>query len=175
MKEVEIKILEINKKEVEAKLISLGAKKIFEGELEQFFFDNEENSLAFNKKILRIRTGEASEPILNLKTKIKSEFTKTTEELEIKVSDLEIAKLMLKSFGLLIHYKSKKQRTSYMLENARIEIDTYLENDSKIPTFLEIEAPEEETIIKTAEKLGFSKSDCKPWSLNTLKKHYSID
>ena len=50
MEEHEVKILEVNRKEVEKKLIKLGAKKIFDGNLQTIFFDFNDKSILKNKK-----------------------------------------------------------------------------------------------------------------------------
>ena len=52
MKEVEVKILDVNRKKVEDKLISLGAKKIFDDEMYAILFDNEKNKFGKGKVYL---------------------------------------------------------------------------------------------------------------------------
>jgi hypothetical protein len=49
MEEIEVKILEVNRKELEKKLIKLGAKKTFEGEISATFFDFKDRSIKIGR------------------------------------------------------------------------------------------------------------------------------
>jgi len=161
MKEIEVKILNINRKEIEKKLISLGAKKIFDGKIEAEFFDFENNSLQKSDIILRLRK-EEEKIFLTFKKLIEKKDIKIEEELEVEVSDFEISKEILKSLGFKIWKTAQKHRTSYSLENVHFEFDNYLGDYEFIPEFLEIEAKSIEEIYKFVKILGFEKSDCKP-------------
>lgn len=54
MKEIEVKILDVNKNEVVKSLLEHGATKIFEGELKSVYLDSNDE-LKNGKKMLRIR------------------------------------------------------------------------------------------------------------------------
>ena len=172
MIETEVKILEIDRKEVEDKLISIGAKKVFDDKVNASFFDFEDGSLKKSGTVLRLRT-EGKKAVLTLKEPIKKGEAKIKEESEIEVSDLGTTKKILESLGLRVWRVAKKHRTTYSLEGVHFELDNYIEENDFIPEFLEIEAKTLEEIYKFVEALGFSKEDCKPWSLKDLVKHYS--
>ena len=55
MKELEVKILEVNRKKVEEILASCGAKKIFDGDIQTLFFDFKDGTIIKAKDVLRLR------------------------------------------------------------------------------------------------------------------------
>ena len=55
MKEIEAKILEVNSQNIEEKLTSLGAKKIFDENIQTFFFDFKDGTIINAKNVLRLR------------------------------------------------------------------------------------------------------------------------
>lgn len=172
MREIEVKILEIDRKKVESKLISLGAKKIFDGEIDAYFFDFKDDSLRKSDLMLRLRK-EERKIVLTFKKPIKENGAKILEESEIEVSDFDTTKIILNSLGLQVWKRAKKHRTTYSLGDTHFELDKYIEDYNFIPEFLEIEAKNIDDIHKFIEALGFKKSDCKPWTLQDLIKYYS--
>ncbi|MFA6088791.1 MAG: class IV adenylate cyclase [Candidatus Woesearchaeota archaeon] len=172
MKEIEVKILDINKKILENKLKSLSAKKVSEGELSTLYLDTKNKDIHHNKNMLRIRTSKNG-VILCLKTKMEKKETKSADEYETKVSDLNNTLKILNCLGICVVEEVKKHRTSYKINNVHFDIDTYLGNYSYIPTFFEIEAVNKKDILKYVKLLGFKESDAKPWTLGDLIRHYS--
>lgn len=164
MKEIEVKILDIDRKKVEAKLISLGAKKTFDGEIYASFFDFLDKSIRNNKKTLRLRR-VGDKIFLTFKTPIAHDSVKIRKEYEIEVSDFDKTKKILKSLGLSEWLTVKKHRISYTFDNIRFEFDKYYDQYEFVPEFLEIEAKDIKTIYKYVELLDFKKEDCKPWTL----------
>lgn len=176
MMEIEGKIININKQEIEKRLISLGATKIFEGEVYSLYFDYPDRVLKKHGKTLRLRK-IGREIILTLKTSgepgDQESNLKIRNEYEVKLSDFENTKKILENIGLSIWLELKKHRTSYILDTVRFEIDKYQGEYSYIPQLLEIEGPNMETIYKYVELLGFNKKDCKPWTFEDLIYHFS--
>lgn len=167
MKEIEVKILEIDKEKIIKKLESFGAKKIFDDDIISYFFDFPDNALEKKQMLFRLRSkGTSGE--LTLKKKISKEKAKINEETEVSVSDIVVMKKIIEALGMKTKYNHTKHRVSYLLGNVRFEIDTFKE----IPTFLEIEADSIKTLHIWAVKLGFSKKDLKPWSERDLMQHY---
>ncbi len=171
MKEIEVKILEVNQDEVVEKLLSLGAIKTFEGILEAKFYDYEDKYLSQAGKVLRLRK-EGNESFLTLKQNFDMSKVKICDEIETEISNAEEIKIILLSLKLQPLKTTKKKRISYKIQNTKFEFDEYLEEFSNIPILLEIETPNIEKIYEWAEKLGFSKEDCKPWGFNKLVKYY---
>lgn len=172
MKEIEVKIPDINKKEVEKILMKLGAKLIFEGEIKAHYFDFKNNDLRKRKEVLRLRT-VGKKAFLAYKGKPIKNEANIREELETEVSSFETIKKTLEGVGFHEWLRLKKKRTSYKFGKAMIEIDEMKGKYSFIPTFIEIEAPDVKTIHETANKLGFKKEDCKTWGFSKLIERYS--
>jgi adenylate cyclase, class 2 len=171
MKEIEAKILEIDRQKTEEILANLGANKIFEGEIETFFFDFKDGSIIKAKNVLRLRK-EQNQIELTFKKVQITKTAKVAEEYSVEISNLETMKTILESLGLSVIEKMQKHRISYKLEQARFDIDRYLGDYSYIPEFLEIEAENPNSLHKYAAFLGFKAEDCLPWSTNELINYY---
>ena len=172
MYEIEVKILEVNRKELEKKLISIGAKKISQKEIETFFFDSKDYSFKKANSLLRLRK-EKDRSTLTFKKLIDNNKAKVAQEYEVTVSDLESMKNILESLGFSLYEQMIKLRTSYVLNGVNFEFDKYLDEYDYIPEFLEIEANSIDTLHKHAKLLGFNIEECKPWSTFDLIHYYS--
>jgi predicted adenylyl cyclase CyaB len=173
MKEVEVKILEIDRKKIEKALIDLDAQKIFDGNIQTMLFDFKEGTIVKEKDVLRLRK-EQDKTELTYK---KVRFTPTAKEAEeytVDVSNMEVAKKILENLGLSIIQNIEKHRVSYSLDEARFDIDRYSGEYRYIPEFMEIEAQNTELIHKYAQLLGFSPQQCLPWSTNDIIQYYSL-
>jgi adenylate cyclase, class 2 len=171
MKEIETKILQVNREKIEAALVRLGARKVFDGEIQTFFFDFKDNSIVKAKNVLRLRK-EEEKTELTFKQVNVTQVAKVAEEYSVEVSDFEITKKILECLGLQTTENMQKHRVSYLLNNTRFDIDRYLDRYAFIPEFLEIEAENEEAIHRYAGLLGFKQDDCLPWSTNELISYY---
>jgi len=172
MKEIEIKILGIDRTSVEEKLVFLGAKKVFDDEIHALYYDYPDNSMKNKGCTLRLRR-EGPKSVLSLKKDIESREAKVTEEHELEVSDFSGMKYLLETLGLNAWLDMKKHRTSYELKGVHFEIDAYHEPYHYIPQFLEIEGPDIESVYACAELLGFNRADCRPWNILQVASYYS--
>lgn len=164
MQEVEVKILNIDRKQVEEKLRSLGAEKEFDGEIHALFFDFPDKSITDSQGMLRLRkAGDRTQ--LTFKGVISSTETKIRDEREVEVSDFDTAKEILESMGLSVWLEMKKHRTTYSLPDAHFELDKHHDQYEFVPEFLEIEAAGPDTVYKYAQLLGFEEEDLKPWTI----------
>lgn len=151
MNEIEVKILEINVADIRSKLKQLGAKKIFDGQLQPVTFDFPDNRIRQAKQLLRVRTvGNSAE--LCFKGKKQNNQLKIQEEIEVNLDNFEDTIKILERIGLLATRHKPKHRESYLLGNIRFELDT----DPPIPPYLEIEAPSEAEVITYVKLLGFT-------------------
>ncbi|MFH1065360.1 MAG: class IV adenylate cyclase [Nanoarchaeota archaeon] len=178
MDEVEVKVLDVDRNALVKKLLSMGAKKHFEGEIHAVSFDFPDNSIKGSKRTLRLRT-KGDKCFLTLKKPVDNPDIKIRDELELEVSDFAIMKNILESLNLKQWRDVKKTRISYKLKDALFEFDKYHEEFEYIPEFLEIEVMADNNkeainkIYEYAEMLGIKKEQCLPWTLNDLVKHYS--
>ena len=172
MKEIEVKVLGVDKKKIIEIISRFGAKKTFEGQIETTFFDFADVRISKAKGILRLRkAGEKS--LLTFKTILSQESAKEAEEFEVVVSDLQIMKKILKALGLSETGKILKHRISFSLGNVHFDLDTYENELSYVPPYLEIEAENIDLIYKYAELLGHRIKDCLPWSTEDVINYYS--
>lgn len=172
MKEIEIKVLGIDRTAVEERLVSLGAKKVFDGEIHALYYDFADASLKNGGCALRLRL-EGMKSVLCLKKSVESKEAKIRDEREVEVSDFNAMKYLLEGLGLKAWLEMKKHRTSYEFSGAHFEIDEYHDAYNYIPPFLEIEGRDIETIYACARLLGFTKNDCKPWDILQVAAYYS--
>jgi len=169
LKEIEVKILEINIEEIKAKLKELGAEKIFDGEVISVYYDFSDKRLEKESKILRLRQKD-NKVILTYKELISQEKAKIMDEYELSVDDFETMKKIFEGIGLSPLYEFNKQRTTYKLNQTHFEIDKYPD----IPAFLEIEAPDLETIDEFVSEFGFSREEAKSYSIKDVLEYYGI-
>ncbi len=165
--EIEIKFLEIDKEKIIEKLKALGARKVFEGEVIDLYFDFNDMRLNKNGKLIRLRK-EGNRAKLTFKERVSKEKFKIMKETEIEISDFEGMRDILETLGMSVILKFEKNRITYILKDVKFEIDTY----PGVPTFLEIEAKDEKEIKKYAELLGFSLDEGKNWTGKELLEYY---
>ena len=173
MREVEVKIIGIDRHTVEAKLRSLGASKTFEGEEDTVFFDFPDNSITSGKNLLRLRK-EGDKTVLTFKKFVGNERAKVRDEYELLVSSFETMRRILESIGLLTIQRMEKRRTSYALKSGvKVDLDKYTGEFSHIPDLMEIEGEDTNTVSSHIKLLGFNPEDGKAWTTFDLIDHYS--
>jgi adenylate cyclase, class 2 len=151
MKEIEVKILDINKEQIRRKLKILKAEKIFSGEVHTISLDFPNRSLSKKNSILRLRRlGDKVE--LCFKGKQEKSNFKIRQEIETITDDFEKTLKIFENLGLKRFYEGKKHRESYRLGKTKFEIDTWPD----IPAFLEIEAPTEKDVVTAVKMLGYN-------------------
>lgn len=166
MKEIEVKILEIDKEKIVKKLENLGAKKIFDEEMFSVYYDIDYKGDF--ERTMRIRKKDSKNILTFKRRKSESKF-KISEEVEINVDDFEKTRKILKYLGAKERDASKTHRISYRIKNSVVEIDT----KEGIPTYLEIESQDEAEIKEIVELLGYKIEDTNNWSGKQLMKYYS--
>lgn len=172
MKEIEVKILEIDREAVEKRLIALGARKTFDDKMHAIYYDIQDNSLNKTGKALRLRK-EGEKTILTLKLHVENAAAKERSEHEVEVCGFEEMRTILRGLGYTPWLEMRKQRTRYELGGIHVELDRYSGRHGHIPEFLEIEGRDIETIYRCAEALGFSRQDCRPWDVTELMEYYA--
>lgn len=171
MKEIEVKILDVNRSEMEAKLHELGAVLHFDGELSAVFFDFPDKRIRENKGVLRLRK-EGEKVMLTHKNQLSTEGVKIMDEKEVSVGEAEKMQEILLHLGMEIVKSTRKIRTEYLLGTAKVLFDDYKDELDFIPVFIEIEAHSEEEVYAIAEKLGYKREDCNSWNTWQLTEHY---
>ncbi len=160
--EIEAQFLDINKNEVRSRLKELGAKlEKPETLMRRTVFYTGEHSFA------RVRD-EGDKIVMTYKNVSDDHSILGTKEVNIDVNDYDDAILFLRGCGLKIKARQETKREIWTLGKVEIRIDTW----PWIPTFMEIEGPNEKSVWETAKKLGFKKSQAKFGSVDTTYQHY---
>ena len=169
--EIEVKVLEVNKKELEKKLVAVGAKKIFSNnKIVQESYKNKE----LQKKRASIRVRQIGKELYITFKEFKEikQNVKNCKEIEFQVSsDFKTIQEVFLALGLKKHRRIEKIRTSYKLKDITFDIDEVIK-PFKIPCYFEIEAKSYKEIEKTLQLLDIPKSKAKPWGTKQLLKHY---
>ncbi len=170
MKEVEVKILEINPAAIARKLRRFGARKVFDGILRTIYYDFPKRRLRKKGIVLRLRT-KGGKAELTFKKQLSRGQAKVMREEEIYLDSTKAAEEIFEAVGLKPVYEFRKRRISYKLGDVHFELDFY----RGLPPFLEIEGQSFKKVKQWVEKLGFSMSDAKNWSTNGVMRHYGKD
>ncbi|MBU0614310.1 class IV adenylate cyclase [Patescibacteria group bacterium] len=166
MLEIEVKILDVDVQDIKQKLISMGAVRVFQGDMDVVYFDCKDKKLEARDGIFRLRsTGVGAQLTLKF---TRREKAKIAEETEVEISDFEETREMFRQIGLVEVKEYTKHRESYVIEDVHFELDT-LEG---IPTFLEIEAQSVEEVFVWVRKMGFTDEDAKPWRRREVLEYY---
>lgn len=175
MKEREVKVLNIDKDEIEKKLIDIGARLIKDENQVNYRFDTDGGLL--KKKYngyLRIRVTEnllngETKNTLTFKRSLKRNTLRINEETETEISDWKSTAKILEILGYKRKKPGYKHRRSYTYENIIFEIDTWDESTYSKP-YLEIEMPSEKDLDRAIELLGLDKSQVTTKSIDELSK-----
>jgi|SRR3989344_2510977 len=170
MKEIELKILNINPKEITKKLLKLGAKSFGERFIIEKHFDFPNGRISNSKESFRLRKLGNKNELAYKHSLIKDKNFKIYEEIETEIINYDDMEKIIKKLGLdMIKYKEKK-RISFILKNLKIEIDKY----PNIPPYLEIEGNEKD-IKSLLKDLGYSLSQTTNMNATNVLKHYNVD
>ena len=171
MKEIELKVLEIDVKKIIKKLVSLGAKKILS---KTFFvekaFDLEDKRITKNNNLLRLRQ-EGKKTYLTYKYKEnKGKIFRMADETEVEVSNFTDVEQILKLIGFNCYRVREKWRTTYEIDQVKVEVDQY----PKIPIYLEFEGSIK-GIKKVLRVLEIDIKIATPMTATQVIRHYGFD
>ena len=172
MKEIEVKILDIERVSLESRLTTLGAELRFDDEIDALFFDTPGGLIGGARNLLRLRR-EGTKVVLTFKEYVANGKAKVRQEYETVVADFDAMSAILKHLGLHPVLTVRKHRTTYELPGARFSFDRHTGELAYIPEFLEIEADSAKLLDENVARLEFKASDCRPWGLPELIAHYS--
>jgi len=164
--EYEIRILEINKEEFIKKIISMGAKHIGDFDQKRYVYDVKPIN---PNKWIRLRTN-GKDTTLTIK-EIKTDTIDGTKELEISVDDFEKTNLILENLGFKSKNYQENKRSEYILDDIHIDIDRW----PMIPTYIELEGLNEESVIKMVNKLGYKMEECTTKSVQGIYNYYGYE
>lgn len=166
--EYECTLLEINKEEFIKLIEKNGAKKI--GDFDQKRYTYDFNPVNKNKWI-RLRTnGKTSS--LTIKNILDKNSIGGNTELEIEVDNFENTNLILNELGYNYRNYQENKRTIYVLDDIEFDIDSW----PLIPTYVEIEGKNEESVKNMIKKLNLNEKKITNLDVTSIyKEKYNID
>jgi adenylate cyclase class 2 len=175
MKEIEVKVLNIDKSRLLNNLFLINAKLIKKEFQKNIMFDYEDNRLFNSGGYIRLRElddliNKKKSYIVTFKELITKDKFKISEETEFETLNLENTIKFLNKLGLKIFRIDEKFRESYKLDLGLVEIDTW----PGVPTYIEVEAESEENIKQILNFLDYKLSDSTSMSLKEIIKFYKL-
>lgn len=173
-KEIEVKVLGIDKKIIEERLEKLGAKLISKEYQINTLYDSDEKIVErLGGGYLRIRetknliTGE-TEVFFTLKKNISNKKARENIEIETKITEKAALNSILEHLNIKVVHEGTKERTSYIYEDIRFDIDTWDKSTYPYP-YLEIEVLKKEDIKKAVELLELDEENVTTKSIRELR------
>jgi len=166
--EYEVRVLNINEEEIKKEIEKLGGKKMISSLQRRKVYDLKP---AVAGKWLRLRTNGQT-TTLTIKNVQNRDKIDGTKELEIIVNDFDKTALLLEELGY--HHKSYQEnyRTVYKLKDVELDIDRW----PLIPTYMEIEGPNEESIQKIINLLKIDSKNITTYDVESIYEDiYKID
>lgn len=167
-KEIEIRILNIDKDKFIKEILSLGATKDSAFLQRRYTYD-------FNPvdkhKWIRLRTN-GKKTTITIKEVVDKKSMSGTNELEIEVSSFDKTNLMLEELGYHHRNYQENYREIYYLDDVEISIDSW----PLIPTYVELESNSEDKINSLLSKLSYNKEDLTTLDVTSIYNDiYNID
>lgn len=164
--EHEAKILDIDPDAMQRLILDKGGQKLGERFMRRYVYDITPGD---RSKWIRLRdTGD--EATLTVK-QITSDAIDGTHEIEVGVDDFAATNALLNVLGFTAKSYQETKRTSFILDGAQVEIDTW----PQIPPYLEIEAGSKDEVIRVAGLLGHTEADLTGENTIKIYARYGID
>jgi adenylate cyclase class 2 len=164
--EHEAKILDIDRVATEKLILDKGGEKLGEKFMRRYVYDIVPGD---QSKWIRLRD-DGTATTLTVK-QITSDAIDGTHEVEVGVDDFDTTNVLLGALGFHPKSYQESKRTSFVLDGAQVEIDTW----PLIPPYVEIEAGSKDEVIRIAALLGYAEDQLT--GENTIKVYarYGID
>jgi len=183
-REKEIKILDVQHKQIEEKLFNLWGRINFKWKIIDTYFDTIDNDLKNwttndkNKSSIRIRYkinqwDKSWKYYCTIKRRDKNSkesLLRDCYEEEFEIFNPIIFYELLENIWLEKYKLKVKDRAWYSLDFEKIKFD--FDDYYEFPELLEIEAEDSETAMKYIKKLWLSKKETLNWGSSSLFKHY---
>ncbi|MFA6198050.1 MAG: CYTH domain-containing protein [Patescibacteria group bacterium] len=147
--EIEAKFLDIDPGAIRNTLKQIGARCVYSEQLQKRkIFDSPDHHMERVGGCVWVR--EENGKITLAYKQLNNRTLQGTKEVSVRVDDFDRACEFLLDIGLVLRSYQETRREQWLYQSVEITIDTW----PWIPTFLEIEAPTEVEVRKTAAALG---------------------
>lgn len=179
VKELEVKVLNIDLDKIEEKIIGLKGQLIANELQTNTLIDSRDNPIK-NKldAYLRIRESKnlmenKEDTVLTLKKNIKNKDLRENIELNTEIKDKETMLKILESLGFDKIEVGHKKRRSYKLKEARIDLDTWDKATYPHP-YMEIEVKDVDHLNQLIELLEIPKENISNKSIVELRQDLNL-
>lgn len=161
MIETESKYWSPGNDKVEKVLVRLGARKVSEGEMEDFYFAHPGRDFSKTDEALRLRKLEGGSELTYKGPRMTAENLKAREEITLRTDNPLAVQRIVERLGFREAYVVKKSRTCFLLDKIRVELDTIAGLGEFVELELMTEAPErsEELLEVARTELGLEKPE----------------
>ncbi|MDR7855811.1 class IV adenylate cyclase [Tissierella sp.] len=179
MRELEVKILNVDLEEMESKLIALDATLISRERQVNTLIDSEDGFIENNlDSYLRIRETKSYlnndiKYTLTMKKNINREGLRENIESNVDISDKDTMLSILEDLGYVVVQEGFKERTSYTLGNVRFDLDRWDENTYPYP-YMEIEVNDEDELKEMIKLLDIPKENISTKSIVELRREAKL-
>ncbi|MES2223416.1 MAG: CYTH domain-containing protein [Patescibacteria group bacterium] len=152
-REIEVRFLEIDKEDLIAKIKALDGEDLGEKKLEETIFYDKERKWAERHRLVRIRDNGKK-----IKLSYKEHMSHSidgSEEVEFEITDKIAGTKFLEKIDLKAFRFQEKLRHTLSLGDITFDIDTW----PRVPTYVEIEGPDEKSLKEVVLKLGLDWAD----------------
>ena len=169
-REIEVKVLNINPKEIEEKLNNLGGKKISHEFQKNYTFAPKEGE--FEHGYLRIREteidGEKQYIELTFKRVESDNDFRVNNEYTVNIDSVSMMIKILEEIGINLEYEGEKERISYSYKGQRFDIDIWDKKTYPDP-YMEIEFTNVDMMDEILADLNIDKKNVSTESITELR------
>ncbi len=178
-KELEVKILDVDFKSLQTRIVELGGEIIAQEEQMNIIIDSSQNPISdkinayMRIRITRDLLNDRTSNTLTLKEKTTREGIRENKEYNLTIGDVKTA---LKIFDKLGYDEMKvgyKNRKSYSLKSSRIDFDVW-DKESYPHPYVEIEVAREEDLEGLLEDLKIDKEKISLKSIGELRQELDM-
>ncbi len=164
--EIEAKFIELPS-DIRERLTKAGATCVKEERImRRRNFDTPDRRLLQTNGWIRVRD-EGGKITMSYK-QVQDRTLTGTKEVNVTVNSFDETCHFLETVGFASYTYQETKRESWKLGETEIEIDTW----PWIPSFLEVEAPNENELWEVIDKLGLNKEEAKFGSVEIVYQHY---
>lgn len=148
-REIEVRFLEIDVRAMTEKLRSLQAQDLGEDLFRETIIYDKDLAWPYDeKKFVRVR--ENRDGVFVTFKQSQALTASGTVEVEFKANSAERVKTFMEHIGLVVFREQEKKRHTWKLGEVVVDIDTW----PRVPTYVELEGPDEASLRDAAAKLG---------------------
>lgn len=180
VKELEVKVLNLDINRLEEKILNLGGILLSKEVQVNTLIDSKNKPIkSYLDAYLRIRESKdlinnETSTTLTLKKNIKNEDLRENIELNTKIEDKDIMLQILMDLGFDNISVGHKERTSYLFQNARIDLDRWDADTYPYP-YMEIEVENIEELDKVIKILDIPRENISTKSIVELRNDLNLE